>query len=68
MFLPDEDDKMSKPKTMKQPPPDVLADGWGPYITRSVNELFLSTKLNYLLCCIPIAMMSKAGGGERVSE
>lgn len=61
-FLPDEDDKMSKPKVAKPPPPDVLADGWGPYITRSVNELFLSTKLNYLLICIPFAMMAKAGG------
>jgi len=40
----------------------VLADGWGPYMNKSLREIFLGTKLNMLLPCIPLAMISNAMG------
>jgi len=37
----------------------ALADGWCAYITRSLTAIFLTSKLNLLLPCIPLAILSK---------
>uniref|UniRef100_A0A7S0WVJ7 Vacuolar cation/proton exchanger n=1 Tax=Pyramimonas obovata TaxID=1411642 RepID=A0A7S0WVJ7_9CHLO len=37
----------------------VLADGWAVYAQRSFSAIFLTSKLNILLPCIPMAMISK---------
>uniref|UniRef100_A0A7S1SZJ2 Vacuolar cation/proton exchanger n=1 Tax=Tetraselmis chuii TaxID=63592 RepID=A0A7S1SZJ2_9CHLO len=42
----------------------VLADGWGPYLKRSLKEMLLSTKLNILLPSILLAMISNAVGWD----
>jgi len=37
---------------------DVLANGWGPYLEDSFRDIFLTSRLNILLPCIPMAMIS----------
>merc|ERR1712072_950234 len=39
-----------------------MADGFSMYLQRAIQELFFRNKLNYLLLCVPLAMMSKGGG------
>eukprot|EP00873_Tetraselmis_striata_P040869 jgi/Tetstr1/461133/TSEL_006272.t1 len=38
------------------------AEGWGPYIQMHINEVILSTKLNLLLPCILLTMISRSSG------
>ena len=47
-----------KVKKMKR---DVMADGFGPYVTRCIHSIFMTTKLNYLLIAVPVAMMARSG-------
>eukprot|EP00227_Mantoniella_beaufortii_P012769 CAMPEP_0197582066 /NCGR_PEP_ID=MMETSP1326-20131121/5391_1 /TAXON_ID=1155430 /ORGANISM="Genus nov. species nov., Strain RCC2288" /LENGTH=434 /DNA_ID=CAMNT_0043146083 /DNA_START=258 /DNA_END=1562 /DNA_ORIENTATION=- len=47
-----------KVKKMKR---DVMADGFGPYAQRCIHSIFMTTKLNYLLVAVPIAMMARSG-------
>ncbi|KAK3273370.1 hypothetical protein CYMTET_18384, partial [Cymbomonas tetramitiformis] len=35
---------------------DVLADGWKVYLERSFKDIFLTTKINVLMPCIPLAI------------
>jgi hypothetical protein len=42
--------------------PSVLRDGWRPYISRSLRAVLLSTKSNWLLLAIPIAVIAKIAG------
>tara|TARA_R110002050_G_scaffold216078_3_gene352208 strand:+ start:342 stop:1787 length:1446 start_codon:yes stop_codon:yes gene_type:complete len=39
--------------------PSVMADGFGPYLQRSLKEIFLGSKLNILLLFIPLAFASR---------
>ena len=60
VFLADRDDDKNHGK-VKQMRPDPMADGFGPYMTRSIHCIFFTTKLNYLLICVPAAMMARSG-------
>jgi len=45
----DEDDDL------QSPPNDPFADGMGPYLKRSLYELLLTSKMNLLILCTPVA-------------
>ena len=57
----DEDEKL------KPPPNDPYADGFGPYVKKSLHALLLTTHLNWLLLCTPMAFWSKWTGGSDVA-
>jgi|AntAceMinimDraft_1070359.scaffolds.fasta_scaffold10521_1 Ca2+:H+ antiporter len=65
VFMADRDDddddgkNHGKPKKMRR---DPMADGFGPYVTRSLHCIFFTTKLNYLLVCVPAAMYARSSG------
>ena len=42
--------------------PDVMKDGFAVYMQRATRELFFTNKLNYLLVCVPLAIISNGGG------
>ena len=42
--------------------PDVMKDGFAGYMQRATQELFFTNKLNYLLVCVPLAIISNGGG------
>ena len=42
--------------------PDVMKDGFAVYMQRATQELFFTNKLNYLLVCVPLAIISNGGG------
>lgn len=42
--------------------PSVLRDGWRTYLVRSCHEVFLSTKLNFLLLAVPLAIIARLAG------
>ena len=42
--------------------PDVMKDGFAVYLQRATQELFFTNKLNYLLVCVPLAIISNGGG------
>ena len=52
VFLADRDDDDKNHGKVKQMRPDPMADGFGPYMTRSIHSVFFTTKLNYLLICV----------------
>ena len=62
VFLADRDDDDKNHGKVKQMRPDPMADGFGPYMTRSIHSVFFTTKLNYLLICVPAAMLARGGG------
>jgi len=50
----DDDEKL------KAPPNDPFADGFGPYLAKSLHELLFTSPLNVLLICTPFAFIAKA--------
>ena len=44
--------------------PSVLADGYAAYLKRSLRAVFLSSKLNALLVCVPGAIAARHAGGS----
>ena len=53
----DDDDDDEK---LKSPPNDPFADGFGPYLSKSLHELLFTSWLNVLLICAPFAFVAKA--------
>lgn len=41
--------------------PSVMRYGWKAYMVRSLRGIFLTSKLNILLLCLPVALVCKAG-------
>ena len=39
-----------------------MKDGFAVYMQRATQELFFTNKLNYLLVCVPLAIISNGGG------
>jgi hypothetical protein len=47
---------------------DVLADGWPAYLRSSFKEIFLGTKMNVLLVCVPLSIASHTlGWGDSIT-
>merc|ERR1712216_1079196 len=61
-FSPDSDDEDDGRGIFKANKPDVMKDGFAVYMQRATQELFFTNKLNYLLVCVPLAIISNGGG------
>ncbi|CAL6373806.1 unnamed protein product [Bathycoccus prasinos] len=61
-FSPDSDDEDDGLGIFKANKPDVMKDGFAVYMQRATQELFFTNKLNYLLVCVPLAIISNGGG------
>mmetsp|Transcript_50152 Transcript_50152/g.95806 ORF Transcript_50152/g.95806 Transcript_50152/m.95806 type:complete len:435 (-) Transcript_50152:311-1615(-) len=58
-------DNLHFEKDAKGKSEDILADGWPMYIGRSLRAMLFTSRLNVLLPCVVLAMISaNSGGGE----
>lgn len=55
-----------EPEPVAKKWPSVLADGWKPYLLRTLNDVFLSSKMNWLLLCVPASIIMRVSGAPDV--